>query len=44
MSLYGIAHTVRDRMGWLWNLIEGFNGWLFALRYGKKLSDQGTVL
>jgi hypothetical protein len=19
MSLYGIAHTVRDRMGWLWN-------------------------
>ena len=37
MSLYGIAHTVRDRMGWLWNLIEGFNGWLFALRYGKKL-------
>ena len=37
MSLYGIAHTVRDRMGWLWNLIEGFNGWLFALRYGKRL-------
>ena len=35
--LYKIAHILRDRLSWLWNLIEGFNGWLFALRYGKKL-------
>ena len=35
--LYKIAHTLRDKMGWLWNLIEGFNSMLFSLRYGKVL-------
>lgn len=37
MSLYGIAHTVRDRMGWLWDIIEMVNSWLFFLRYGRLL-------
>lgn len=35
--LYAIAHFLRDKMGWLWYLIEIFNSWLFSLRYGKKL-------
>lgn len=35
--LYKIAHLLRDKMGWLWNLIECFNAMLFSLRYGKKL-------
>ena len=35
--LYKIAHILRDKMGWLWNLIEGFNSMLFSLRYGKKM-------
>ena len=37
MSLYKIAHLLRDRCGWLWNFVESFNGWLFAMRYGSKL-------
>lgn len=37
--LYKIAHILRDKLGWLWNLIEWLNGMLFWLRYGKKLKD-----
>lgn len=36
--LYKIAHILRDKMGWLWALIELVNSWLFSLRYGKRLS------
>ena len=36
--LYQIAHIVRDRLSWLWLLIERLNAWLFSLRYGKRLS------
>ena len=35
--LYKIAHILRDKMGWLWNLIEWLNSMLFSIRYGKKL-------
>lgn len=35
--LYQIAHVVRDNMGWLWQLIEQLNAWLFSMRYGKRL-------
>lgn len=35
--LYKIAHILRDKMGWLWNLIEWFNSMLFSLRYGKRI-------
>ena len=35
--LYQIAHIVRDRLGWLWNLIERLNSWLFSIRYGRRL-------
>ena len=35
--LYSLAHVLRDKIGWLWNLIEGLNAMLFYLRYGKKL-------
>ena len=37
--LYQIAHILRDRMVWLWNLIETLNAMLFSLKYGKKLKD-----
>lgn len=30
---------LRDRFGWLWNLIESINSWLFSLRYGGKLKN-----
>ena len=35
--LYRLAHVLRDRMGWLWNLIEWLNSMLFYWRYGKRL-------
>jgi len=37
LSLYQIAHVLRDKLSWLWNVIESINGRLFSLRYGKKL-------
>lgn len=37
--LYKIAHILRDKMGWLWNLIEKTNSMLFSLRYGKKVRN-----
>lgn len=35
--LYKIAHILRDKLSWLWNIIELVNSWLFSIRYGKKL-------
>lgn len=35
--LYKIAHFLRDKLGWLWNIIEWINGVLFYIRYGKRL-------
>lgn len=35
--LYKIAHILRDRLSWLWNIIEGVNSMLFSVRYGKRL-------
>ena len=35
--LYKIAHILRNKMGWLWNLIERLNSMLFSIRYGKRL-------
>lgn len=35
--LYRIAHILRDKLSWLWNLIEIINSILFSIRYGKKV-------
>ena len=35
--LYKIAHILRDKLSWLWNIIEWMNGVVFSLRYGKLL-------
>lgn len=35
--LYAIAHFLRDKLSWLWNLIEIINSRLFYLRYGNRL-------
>ena len=44
MSLYKIAHVLRDRCGWLWNGLECFNGWLFAMRYGRRVNNLNANL
>lgn len=35
--LYKIAHILRDKLSWLWNVIEWINGVIFSMRYGKLL-------
>lgn len=35
--LYKLAHILRDKLSWLWNIIEWINGLIFSMRYGKKL-------
>lgn len=35
--LYKIAHILRDKMPWLWNLVDITNSYLFSVRYGRKL-------
>ena len=35
--LYIIAHILRDKLSWLWYIIEWMNRLLFSLRYGKRL-------
>lgn len=35
--LYAIAHFLRDKMSWLWDLVEIINSMIFSLRYGSKL-------
>ena len=39
MNLYGIAHVLRDKFTWIWNVLEWANGIMFNLRYGKKLKS-----
>lgn len=35
--LYQIAHILRDKLSWLWDMIENINSVLFFLRYGRRL-------
>ena len=35
--LYTIAHVLRDRVPVLWDMVDGLNGWLFGMRYGRRL-------
>jgi len=35
--LYAIAHFLRDKMPWLWDLIDIVNSCIFTMRYGIKL-------
>lgn len=35
--LYKIAHILRDKISWLWNIIEWINGVIFYMKYGEKL-------
>lgn len=42
--LYALAHFLRDKCPWLWDLIEMLNSYLFSLRYGRKLKSLPKVL
>mgnify|MGYP004522024547 CR=1 FL=1 len=34
---YKLAHILRDRFPWLWEMMEWLNGWFFASLYGHRL-------
>lgn len=35
--LYKLAHVLRNRFPWVWEMVEQLNGWLFACRYSRGL-------
>lgn len=37
--LYKVAHFLRDRLSWLWIIIEWMNGVIFSLKNGKRLKN-----
>lgn len=37
VMLYKLAHILRDKFSWAWNLIEWVNALLFSWRYGRRL-------
>lgn len=42
--LYQIAHILRDRCSWLWNILGVVLSWLFSIRYGRRLKQIPIVL
>lgn len=39
MDLYSIAHTLKDKLPFIWDAIEKVNEWLFVFRYGNKVKN-----
>ena len=37
--LYELAHTVKDKLPFIWNAIEKVNEWLFVIRYGRRVKS-----
>ena len=37
--LYAIAHFLRDKMPWIWDMVDMLNSSLFSLRYGNRLKN-----
>lgn len=42
--LYKIAHLLRDKFPWLWDMMGLVLSWLFEIRYGKKLKQIPLLL
>lgn len=42
--LYKIAHILRDKLSWLWNIIEWINGFIFYMRYGRRVNNLNANL
>lgn len=42
--LYTIAHFLRDKVPFIWDLIDLLNSFLFSLRYGRKLKSVELVV
>lgn len=35
--LYAIAHFLRDKLPFIWDLVDILNSWFFGIRFGKRL-------
>ena len=42
--LYALAHFLRDKCPWIWDLVERLNSFLFYIRYGRKLKQLPEIL
>ena len=42
--LYTIAHFLRNKMPFIWDLIDLLNSFLFSLRYGRKLKSVEPIV
>ena len=42
--LYALAHFLRDKCPWIWDLVERFNSFLFYIRYGRKEKQLPEIL
>ena len=42
--LYKIAHILRDKLPWIWDIIGIINSFLFGLRYGGKMKNIQNIL
>lgn len=42
--LYTIAHFLRDKMPFIWDLIDLLNSFLFSLRYGRELKSVEPIV
>ena len=42
--LYKIAHILRDKLPWIWDIIGIINSFLFGLRYGSKMKNVQNIL
>lgn len=36
---YQVAHTLRDNMPWVWDVVQKINAYLFCIRYRKKIES-----
>ena len=39
LDLYQLAYTLKDKLPFIWDVIEKVNEWLFVLRFGKKVKN-----
>ena len=39
LDLYQLAHTLKDKVPFVWDAIEKINEWLFVLQYGRKVQN-----
>lgn len=42
--LYTIAHFLRDKLPFIWDLVDVFNSCLFSLRYGRQLKSVEEIV